>query len=366
MLAVVLTFDRLPCPALGCYGNEWIDTPAFDRLAAEGFVFDAHIARTAEQGASFPPWLDPSPNWLTALSAAGVRTMLLREVRSALSWDVAQFDDVVSVDGRDGADVPPREWPFARLMQSARDWLTQLEVCADHQLLWLHSAGLPRPCAVPEDVEALYLDEFSDRGVDWSQLSDAERGLHPAVQAGYLSVMDHFLGEFVDALAELTPRRPCVLTVTAARGGDWQANGVSGLGQRLWTPSIWWTPPSSTGRAILPGRSPAIVQPQDVGPTLLEVFSQSGATSGHSLWPLFDGTAARVCDAAVVDGRAVWTERDFTVFAERPVVGRELDIATTQHFLWPEDTWQVNDVAALRAETVAERARLAERGTSVP
>src|SRR5262245_51415889 len=27
---------------LGCYGNEWIATPNFDRLAAEGVVFDRH------------------------------------------------------------------------------------------------------------------------------------------------------------------------------------------------------------------------------------------------------------------------------------------------------------------------------------
>src|SRR2546421_3933934 len=31
---------------LGCYGNEWVETPHLDRLAAEGVVFDQHLADT--------------------------------------------------------------------------------------------------------------------------------------------------------------------------------------------------------------------------------------------------------------------------------------------------------------------------------
>ena len=41
--AVVLVVDRLHRGFLGAYGNSWIQTPNFDRLAAEGFLFDRAI-----------------------------------------------------------------------------------------------------------------------------------------------------------------------------------------------------------------------------------------------------------------------------------------------------------------------------------
>lgn len=44
MKALVLEARGLPAGFLGCYGNEWVATPCLDRLAAEGVVFDQHIA----------------------------------------------------------------------------------------------------------------------------------------------------------------------------------------------------------------------------------------------------------------------------------------------------------------------------------
>ncbi len=40
MNAILLVIDRLHAGYLGAYGNAWNETPAIDRLAAEGFVFD--------------------------------------------------------------------------------------------------------------------------------------------------------------------------------------------------------------------------------------------------------------------------------------------------------------------------------------
>src|SRR5439155_10403244 len=44
MKALVIIVRGLHLGYLGCYGNEWIATPGFDRLAAEGAVFDQHFA----------------------------------------------------------------------------------------------------------------------------------------------------------------------------------------------------------------------------------------------------------------------------------------------------------------------------------
>src|SRR5688572_23505202 len=59
MHAVVVTFDHLSLNFLGCYGNTWIDTPHFDRLAAGCVVFDnaygtCRAPRFPDLAASFP------------------------------------------------------------------------------------------------------------------------------------------------------------------------------------------------------------------------------------------------------------------------------------------------------------------------
>ena len=37
--AIVVMFDSLQFNYLGCYGNDWIKTPNFDRFAREGVLF---------------------------------------------------------------------------------------------------------------------------------------------------------------------------------------------------------------------------------------------------------------------------------------------------------------------------------------
>ena len=50
MNAICLVIDRLHRGFLGAYGNTWIETPAFDRLAAESFVFDQMLVDSPRLG----------------------------------------------------------------------------------------------------------------------------------------------------------------------------------------------------------------------------------------------------------------------------------------------------------------------------
>ena len=43
-----LAIDRLNADFLGAYGNAWVETPAFDALAAESVLFDSFFATSLD------------------------------------------------------------------------------------------------------------------------------------------------------------------------------------------------------------------------------------------------------------------------------------------------------------------------------
>src|SRR5204863_6643946 len=59
MKIVVIEAIGLHLGYLGCYGNDWVATPNLDRVAAEGVVFDWHIADQPELIAT-TPWHERS------------------------------------------------------------------------------------------------------------------------------------------------------------------------------------------------------------------------------------------------------------------------------------------------------------------
>src|SRR5690348_5615076 len=58
MKALVLTLRGCHLGYLGCYGNGWIATPNVDRLAAQGVVFDQHLADVPDPVIARRTWRD--------------------------------------------------------------------------------------------------------------------------------------------------------------------------------------------------------------------------------------------------------------------------------------------------------------------
>lgn len=354
-LAVMVTFDCWPWPALGCYGNDWIDTPGWDALAAEGFAFDRCVATAAPGSPTVARLL---VECLKLLGANDVTTALFCE-EQAKKLNADGWNHAVTIPGRDDFETPVAQTRFAQTVAAAAEWLTRRD-SQQPGLVWIHAAGLIEPCVFPRSALDLYADDFAEDGLDVWSLSPETLASHEVARATALSLLDHWLIPLCDAVRD--HRGPKLLSLLAWKGTIWEpAPRRSPLladadpQQRL-APWIVWS--SVMAEWVGAGRSSALVTTTDVFATLTDWFGLSGTLGGvsRSVSPLLTdiGNRGRPFVATGEDSTAIWTSADLTLLASSATD------SPAQRFLLPEDMWAVNDVADQSPEIVAERRRSIE------
>lgn len=234
-LAVLIVCDRLSVCGLGCYGNDWIETPTLDEIAAAGATFDqAYLDciplddAASALGQSLAHSLNGRPIAVTQFTEAGV----------AGSWAASEiaFPGESAISGDEsGLAARPNRLAWARVVQRARGWLS--ESFADnaatgrlnhadssggpgvHQrLLVLRATGIPEPWLPPRDFATFYFDEFLERG--WSFAADDEStwGTAWSVYGGAVSLFDQLLAPLWQDLQQLSRTVPTCLALTSLRG----------------------------------------------------------------------------------------------------------------------------------------------------
>src|SRR5213082_427373 len=126
MRVVVLVAERLPLSYVGCYGSDWVATPALDRLAAEAVVFDQHFAtepdaagarRAWRSGRYHFPGADPAAegpvDLLDLLGKAGVATHLVLDDSRPVPDEFTSFWQHVE-------RVPAKRSSLKRVVSAAR------------------------------------------------------------------------------------------------------------------------------------------------------------------------------------------------------------------------------------------------------
>ena len=201
-----------------------------------------------------------------------------------------------------------------------------------------------------------------------------QRRRHPALRAAYLSLLDQWL----EQLTSRFRNRPesILLQVCGVGGGRWLPSiSSTPLPGRLDAASIqapwivWESPRSQGSTGWDPGRSRAMVQPGDLGPTTLEWLGLAGGSSnpaaaespgysGASVWPLIRGelTALRpwVKTTSAGDSFSVWSLHDQVIFDAAPLPDGIVESAHVQRFRQPEDPWNAFNVAGESQVRVAE------------
>ena len=167
--AIIFVVDRLGAGYLGPYGNTWIDTPAFNRLAAEGLLVETAWADATDLERIYRSYWTGTHAWrhepvtkddlATLANRAGLQTALLTDSETVLAHPAGQsFGERISLvqplPRLPATDID--ETRLALLCASALDWLAQQ---AQPSLLWVHARGMQGAWDSPLELRERFRDE---------------------------------------------------------------------------------------------------------------------------------------------------------------------------------------------------------------
>lgn len=390
MQAVIVSFDSFAASSLGCYGNEWVETPNWDRLATTGIVFDHHFADTVGPSVC-AAWISGRHALASGqgasgvlgerLKAAGVATRLIVAGETAPWQRNAGFDLVEVGLGQQGSEVSPDQVPFAQLVRAGLESWNENSFQGTNRLLWLHAPG---PGAPPQGFESLYFEDFEERGFRFDTLSPADQADHPAVYAGAVSLIDHWLGELIEGVFPVSPWEPTLLIVTAACGRSWPRLNSYRWNQstpelyslcdlKIRAPLVMKVSGAEDQKEFSCHRVRRLAQTCDLTPTLLEWFGISPVDgeqqqAGRSWLGELDDRLPTRTSLWVGDETRFQAIRTLDwLFIQDQQRQPQTESQLSEHaascalFVKPDDYWDVNDVAGQQPEIVDQLRQLIPR-----
>jgi arylsulfatase A-like enzyme len=391
MKVVVVNARGLHLGYVSASGNEWIETPALDRIAAEGVVFDNHLsdrpdaagARRAwrsgrydfpsQEDTAAPP--EPTPDLIRLLKDAGVVTSLVLDASKASPADFADGWDVV-MEAEPDEEATALEYALVGAGQ-ALESLSE----TDGWLLWLELASLLPPWEAPAEYFERYMEDADEDEEEEDEAAESPEPLSEPpsdtidpdddllfieLQRSYAAAVSHLDAALGVLLKELEERRlldDVLLIVTTDHGLPLGEHGFIGV-VRPWLydelvhlPLLVRLPRGEqAGRRVL-----SLTQPVDLMPTLLDAFGLPPAPEhGHSLLPLARGAAEKVrdyaCSGLRVGKLVEWALRSPEWAFLMPVCGEPE--RAPQLYVKPDDRWELNNV-------IQHHPELAEHMTAV-
>lgn len=371
-IAVVLMIDGLRADMLGPYGNTWLDTPRFNRLASEAALFE-HVwsdsPRLLSAYASMLSGRPARPSTLdttmgghsdtellpSSLRRAGVVCRLLTDsAEIAQAAFASEFDACVLVPDEPVFDAAMslEQTAMARLASTAAEMMEQLDVNRP-SLLWVHARGMFGPWDAPTDLRHQFAaddDPLPDDFVEPPEQhltapADPDELLKLMhAYAGQVTVVDQCLAVMMAAIDELPSiARPLVI-VASPRGYPLGEHGRIGLcdaalyGELLQVPLFI----RDSNAANLMARSQTLVQTRDLYETLRAWFAEASATEAHG-WSR-DLPRLLEHDEPVEQQRlAVFGGAESAV--RTPSWLLRHDGSRDELFVKPDDRWEVNEVA---------------------
>jgi arylsulfatase A-like enzyme len=353
-----LSIDRLQAGMLGPYGNTWLRTPEFDRLAARSFVFDQAYTCQPDTDAVLSAW------WPQQLFGGHALSLITDDPAVYASSHAKGFAEKKLVE------LPATERKLAKRVEATQ--LASLFFAAIDHLgkedsqsrgLWIHTRGMAGPWDAPAELRNQFADEEDPVPPSFTappneQLSkdhdpDELLGITHAY-AGQISLLDTLIGVLLNAFEESPAAANTMLLIVGMRGfplGEHLRVGEcdAALYNELTHVPLFVRLP--TGRGAL-ARSSQLMMQQDV-PRLISDWIEAASEDGKddSCLSLIEHGELRWRDHLRLQSkhdRAIrtpaWYLRESEVAGETK---REL-------YVKPDDRWEVNDVADRLPEITAQ------------
>ena len=333
---ILVVSDTLRRDHLGTYGNDWIRTPAIDRLASRSVVFDNHLvgsfptmpARadllTGQLSLTFMTW-GPLPTHLPTLpellGGNGYLTMGIVDtpfyVRNGFGYDRG-FDDFLWIRGQGDARRMEERLDARSTWRHERDrWVARTVTAAEE---WLERHYRERffllvdvwdphePWNAPLYYTRLYAPDYDGRETDpcydnWRDagLTEDDVRLAHAAYSGEVTMVDRWLGRLFEKLDVLGITDNTVLVFLSDHGYYFGEHDY--LGKSVWDPDLGTQSWSPLYREIVevplmvqlpdaePRRTPALTTLPDVPATILDLagVEAPGPLAGRSFAPVLRG-----------------------------------------------------------------------------
>ncbi len=371
--AIVLALDGLSPSFLGPYGNTWLETPAFNKLADESILAQQMLAESPDLEMVYQSFWQGThaavagemrarpPSLPLALAQKKIPATLISDDESVTGWaEKNGFDEVchLPVSTVKGPAENIAETQLARVLATAIDVLSNKLATSDHpQLLWIHAQALQHAWDAPQHLRQQLVDEqdpevpdlveppglFSrepwdpDTLLGWSQS-----------YAGEILALDSCLHWFRSEMENHQELAESMLITTSPRGFPLGIHGNVGhcqpalFSDLLHVPAFIRLPPGQ-GESY---REYNLLQSMDIFQVLCTWFGLDSAIPGRfSFLPGQENSipADNYCYSLHAGSAALRTPAWFCRF---PAEG---DI---ELFAKPDDVWEINEVAALRPDIV--------------
>jgi arylsulfatase A-like enzyme len=384
--AIIIAVDGLPAAYLGTYGNAWLPTPVLDQLASQSLVVEFPWADSLHRQAFATsaffgrharcPIEDPLPGIGALLRDAHIDSLLLTDDDSLVSHaGVLEFTDCELIGGElIGGHRPNRPAEeiestiTAQFMTACAERITRMHPSS---LVWLQYRGLLDCWDAPLQLRELLADESDPdppKGIDPIQrvlLPDDDPDLVlGALQAfaAQVAVVDACLAVLLEAIDEHLDPQETLVILTASHGYAVGEHGLIGYDEQhlfeelLHVPLLIRTPASLRN----PTRSQACVQPPGLFGILADWFGvpNDRLGTGATSLPANESSQRMFTRAVTVSsGRSSLRVPAWFLVTAAGVTGAT-GVAPVekpcQLFAKPDDRWDVNDVAALCPQIVAQ------------
>ncbi|QDU79693.1 hypothetical protein Pla110_14070 [Polystyrenella longa] len=288
MKIVVLSFDQLSMSWLGTYGNQWLPTPNFDRLALHSTIFDRCYAESVNLENSSHAWWDGGFRNLngdtkSSVSLAQILKQQGVDLTLLVEGDVEEHSVPLDQNGDWKSTGEGENGTLDELIEQGIQSIEQSK-SGTSQLIWLKGLGevsneIPDIRFIEQFAEEEGLEPTDEMLTEWlvimsqpelfEQLEpDQQQDLEQIFGAARILEIDAHLGKLWDALLDQsetgnpeTDNEEWRLVITAATG-----EATPTLSTRhVSVPMVIGTPACDDAR-----RRPALVSSQDLPVTLIE------------------------------------------------------------------------------------------------